>query len=64
MGSCWRGSGSLTLWFVMEKILFLRSVLAKEGFYCVFASRIRDDKRVQKFYKDIGQVAYVANNLD
>ena len=64
MGSCWRGSGSLTLWFVMEKILFLRSVLAKEGFYCVFASRIRDDKRVQKFYKDIGQVADVADNLD
>ena len=48
----------------MDKILFLKSVLAKEGHYCVFAYRTRDDRRVQKFYDNIGQVADVAGNLD
>ena len=48
----------------MDKILFLKSVLAKEGHYCVFAYRTKDDRRVQKFYDNIGQVADVADNLD
>ena len=55
---------TLTLWFVMDTILFLKGVLSREGFYCVFAYRTKDNKRVQKFYKSIGQVADVAKNLD
>ena len=49
---------------IMETRTFLKSVLANEGYYCVFASRTKDDRRVQKFYESIDQVANSAQDLD
>ena len=49
---------------VMETKTFLKAVLANEGYYCVFASRTSDDRRVQKFYGSIDQVVDSAQNLD
>ena len=49
---------------VMETKTFLKAVLANEGYYCVFASRTKDDRRVQKFYGSIDQVVDSAQNLD
>ena len=48
----------------VETKTFLERTLGKEGSYCVFAFRTRDDKRIQKFYTSIGHVIDVANNLD
>ena len=48
----------------VETKTFLERTLGKEGNYCVFAFRPRDDKRIQKFYTSIGHVVDVADNLD
>ena len=48
----------------VETKTFLERTLGKEGNYCVFAFRTRDDKRIQKFYTSIGHVVDVADNLD
>jgi hypothetical protein len=42
----------------METIKFLQSALGDEGFYCVFAVRKTDDRRVQKFYPNLDQVVH------
>jgi hypothetical protein len=48
----------------METIKFLQSALGDEGFYCVFAVRRTDDRRVQKFYLNLDQVVHAANNFN
>ena len=48
----------------METRTFLRAALANEGHYCVFASRTRDDRRIQKFYDSIDKVIDAAQNMD
>jgi hypothetical protein len=48
----------------METIKFLQSALGYEGFYCVFAVRKTDDRRVQKFYLNLDQVVHAANNFN
>jgi hypothetical protein len=48
----------------METKTFLKSVLGDEGFYCVFAYRPKDNRRIQKFYPSIDAVVDVAAQLD
>ena len=48
----------------METSRFLSRVLGEEGFYCVFASRSKDDRRVQKFYDSLDAVISAAANFD
>jgi hypothetical protein len=48
----------------METKTFLQSVLGDEGFYCVFAHRPKDSRRVQKFYESIDAVIDSAHQLD
>ena len=43
---------------------FLRKTLGDEGYYCLFAFRTKDDKRTQKFYTSIGDMADAARDLD
>jgi hypothetical protein len=49
---------------IVETRTFLNRVLSKEGNYCVFAFRTRDDRRIQKFYSSIDHVVDMASNLD
>ena len=48
----------------METRTFLERVLSGSGYYCVFASRSSDNKRIQKFYDSISAVIETAHNLD
>jgi hypothetical protein len=48
----------------METKQFLESVLGDEGYYCVFAHRIRDDRLVQKFFDNLDATIHAAHNLD
>jgi hypothetical protein len=48
----------------METKKFLDKALGSEGFYCVFAFRTSDDRRVQKFYDSIDALIEAAHNLD
>ena len=48
----------------METKQFLESVLGDEGHYCIFAYRLSDDRKVQKFYDNIDAVIHAAHNLD
>ena len=48
----------------METKTFLKKVLGEDGHYCVFAFRTRDDKRIQKFYLSVDDIAEVADNFD
>ena len=43
---------------------FLRKTLGDEGHYCLFSFRTKDDKRIQKFYTSIGDMADAARDLD
>lgn len=43
---------------------FLETVLGDEGSYCIFANRLSDNRRVQKFYSSIESVLVAAENLD
>ena len=43
---------------------FLEAVLGVEGSYCVWANRISDKRKVQKFYSDLDAVIHAAHNLD
>ena len=43
---------------------FLRRTLGSEGYYCLFSFRTKDDKRIQKFYTSIGDMADAARDLD
>ena len=48
----------------METKKFLSKALGSEGFYCVFAFRTKDDRRIQKFYDSIDAVIDATANLD
>ena len=48
----------------MKTETFLEKVLSGDGYYCMFASRSSDSKRVQKFYTSISAVLDAAHTLD
>jgi hypothetical protein len=48
----------------METKTFLEAVLGDTGFYCVFAGRLSDERKVQKFYSSLDEVIHAAHNLD
>jgi hypothetical protein len=48
----------------METKTFLQKALSREGYYCVFAARASDERKVQKFYDTIDAVVDAANNFD
>jgi hypothetical protein len=48
----------------METLEFLERALGNTGFYCVFAARIRDGKKVQKFYTSKREIIEAAANFD
>ena len=48
----------------MDTKAFLQSVLGDNGFYCIFAARASDNRRVQKFYDSIDTLASAGNDLD
>jgi hypothetical protein len=48
----------------METTRFLSRALGTEGFYCVFASRSKDGRRVQKFYSSIDALIHAGQNFD
>ena len=43
---------------------FLRRVLGEDGHYCLFSFRTKDDRRIQKFYTSVGDMADAASDLD
>ena len=49
---------------IVETKQFLERVLGKDGNYCVFAFRTRDDRRVQKFYTSVDGIINTSSNLD
>lgn len=48
----------------MDTKKFLEAALGHEGVYCVWANRLSDNHRIQKFYPDIDSVLSVAQDLD
>lgn len=48
----------------MDTKTFLETVLGDEGSYCVWANRISDKRKVQKFYSDLDAVIHAAHALD
>ena len=48
----------------METKKFLESVLGDEGYYCIFAYRLSDERKVQKFYDNLDTAIHAAHNLD
>jgi hypothetical protein len=48
----------------MDTKTFLETVLGDEGSYCVWANRISDKRKVQKFYPNLDAVIHAAHNLD
>ena len=48
----------------METKTFLESVLGDEGHYCIFAYRLSDERKVQKFYDNLDAAIHAAHNLD
>ena len=48
----------------METKKFLESVLGDEGHYCIFAYRLSDERKVQKFYDNLDAAIHAAHNLD
>lgn len=48
----------------MNVEVFLRKTLGNEGYYCLFASRTADSRRIQKFYDSIGHLADAARKFD
>lgn len=48
----------------MDTKTFLESVLGDEGSYCVWANRIADKHKVQKFYPTIDALIHAAHSLD
>lgn len=48
----------------MDTKTFLESVLGDEGSYCVWANRISDGRKVQKFYPTIDALLNTAQSLD
>jgi hypothetical protein len=48
----------------MDTKTFLEAVLGDEGMYCVWANRLSDGRKVQKFYPTIDALIHAAHNLD
>lgn len=48
----------------MDTRTFLETVLGDDGTYCVWANRLSDSRKVQKFYPDLDAVIHAAHNLD
>jgi hypothetical protein len=48
----------------METKTFLESVLGDDGYYCIFAYRLSDERKVQKFYNNLDAAIHAAHNLD
>jgi len=48
----------------METLEFLERALGNTGFYCVFASRLSDGKKIQKFYTSKRDIIDAAANFD
>ena len=48
----------------METKTFLSKALSSGGYYCIFAARSGDQRRVQKFYDSLDAVVDAAYNLD
>lgn len=48
----------------METKKFLESVLGDDGHFCVWANRLSDERKIQKFYTDLDAAIHAAHNLD
>lgn len=48
----------------MDTKAFLETILGDDGYYCVYAARISDKRKVQKFYDSLDDVVEVAHQLD
>ena len=48
----------------MDTKTFLEAVLGDSGYYCVWANRISDERKIQKFYETIDAALHAAHNLD
>ena len=48
----------------MDTNTFLRRAVSDEGLYCMFISRISDQRRVQKFYDSLDELAADAKQFD
>ena len=48
----------------MDTNTFLRKAVSDEGLYCMFISRISDQRRVQKFYDSLDELAADAKQFD
>ena len=48
----------------MNTEVFLNKVLGSQGYYCLFAYKLGDDKLTQKFYKTVPELADAAKDLD
>jgi len=48
----------------MDTKAFLETILGDGGYYCVYAARISDGRKVQKFYDNIDAVVTTARQLD
>ena len=48
----------------MNTDVFLKKVLGDEGYYCLFAYKLGDDKLTQKFYKTVSELSDAAKDLD
>ena len=48
----------------MDSKTFLQRVLSGDGHYCLFASKLTEEKRTQKFYTSLEDLIHTATNLD
>ena len=48
----------------MDSKTFLQRVLSGDGHYCLFASKLAEEKRTQKFYTSLEDLIHTATNLD
>jgi hypothetical protein len=48
----------------MNTEVFLKEVLGSQGYYCLFAYKLDDDKLTQKFYTTVSELADAAKDLD
>ena len=48
----------------MDTNTFLRRAVSDEGLYCMFTSRMSDQRRVQKFYDSLDELATDAKQFD
>ena len=48
----------------MDTKQFLEAILGDRGYYCVYAARLSDERKVQKFYDNLDAVVSAATQLD